>query len=152
MVSMDQNPTVIITEAVKAPKSYKQVVAEELPKDILFDDKVEVWSEGEIEDGSDDHMPESQYLDLNQNPGDDDPMLPSIYFPPRLRKKLHVQWKYCLIVKLLGKSIGYNTLKTRVKVVWDLEGDFTMVDLDEGFFLFKFLMKEDYHHVLTGGP
>lgn len=36
--------------------------------------------------------------------------------------------------------------------MWDLQGDFEVVELDEGIFLFKFTMKEDYHNVITEGP
>lgn len=36
--------------------------------------------------------------------------------------------------------------------MWDLQGDFEVVELDEGSFLFKFTMKEDYHNVITKWP
>lgn len=79
-------------------------------------------------------------------------MCPNVVILPKLLRKLHKPRKDCLIVRLLGKSIGYNTLCSRVNLLWNFQGDFAVVDLDCGFFLFKINNKTDYCHVFTGGP
>ena len=117
----------------KAPLSYKEAVQHSVPKEIFFNENVEQWSEEEEEEG-DEVMKDSQSFDLNDNPLVEDPMLPVIDFPKQLIKKIHLPWKDCLIVKLLGKTIGYRSLTTRVKSVWDLQGDFELLILMRGFF------------------
>ena len=58
----------------------------------------------------------SQSLDLNMNPADEDPLLLVINIPSNLMESLHEQWQDYLIVKLLGKKIGYDTLNAKVKI------------------------------------
>ncbi|KAL7173820.1 hypothetical protein ACSBR2_033142 [Camellia fascicularis] len=41
---------------------------------------------------------------------------------------------------------------SKVRKIWDIQGDFEAIDLDSGFFLLKFQMKEDCSYVYTGGP
>ncbi|KAL7173822.1 hypothetical protein ACSBR2_033144 [Camellia fascicularis] len=41
---------------------------------------------------------------------------------------------------------------SKVRKIWDSQGDFEAIDLDSGFFFLKFQMKEDYSYVYTGGP
>lgn len=73
----------------------------ELLKDVYFDDNLECWStDEEIE-----REENSQNFDLNMNPVNEDPMLPSVDIPASLTRKLREPRKDCLIVKLLGKSI-----------------------------------------------
>ncbi|GMQ06312.1 hypothetical protein CsSME_00050948 [Camellia sinensis var. sinensis] len=64
--------------------------------------------------------------------------IPRISLPKKLLAKIRRPWNDCLIIKLLGKR--------------DLQGDFEAIDLDSGFFLIKFQMKEDYAYFYTGGP
>ena len=61
-------------------------------------------------------------------------------------------WRKSLIVKLLGKVLGFQMLITRIKSLWQLEGRYKMVDLGQDNFLFKFESKSDYLHALDGGP
>ncbi|XVF24392.1 hypothetical protein REPUB_Repub13aG0124000 [Reevesia pubescens] len=42
--------------------------------------------------------------------------------------------------------------KETVKQLWSLVGDFQAVDLDNGFYCFKFSNEMDFNHVLLGGP
>lgn len=52
----------------------------------------------------------------------------------------------------MGKKVGYRLLLFKIKKLWDLQGDFEVIDLEAGFFLLKFQLKEDYTYVYTGGP
>lgn len=53
-------------------------------------------------------------------------------------KRIRQQYRGCLIIKLLGKNIGFKTLMTRITALWNLEGLFTPVDLGLGFYLIQF--------------
>ncbi|KAI8550986.1 hypothetical protein RHMOL_Rhmol06G0149500 [Rhododendron molle] len=67
-------------------------------------------------------------------------------------KRIRQQYKDCLIIKLLGKNMGFKTLMSRISALWNLEGLFTPVDLGLGFYLIRFESKTDYNKVFTGGP
>lgn len=57
-----------------------------------------------------------------------------------------------LVVKLLGKSLGYNTMKERLQKIWKLQGGFDIMDNDNGFYMVKFDQAADKEKVITGGP
>lgn len=44
-------------------------------------------------------------------------------------EQLYPPWKKCLVVKLLGKSIGFLTMKEKLKLTWKLEGWFDLIDV-----------------------
>ena len=46
-----------------------------------------------------------------------------------------------MIVKVLGKSVGYKVLSQRMSQVWQLKGRFEMVNLEDGFFMVRFTEK-----------
>ena len=47
----------------------------------------------------------------------DGPM-PSIAFSARVHEKLSEPWKNSVVMKLLGRTIGYRVLCTRLNVMW----------------------------------
>ncbi|KAE8732459.1 hypothetical protein F3Y22_tig00002058pilonHSYRG00012 [Hibiscus syriacus] len=51
--------------------------------------------------------------------GDD---IPTIKIPQELKEKLRKPWKKALIIKILGKTVAYKTLVSRVTNLWKLEG------------------------------
>ncbi|KAG5541128.1 hypothetical protein RHGRI_021116 [Rhododendron griersonianum] len=65
-------------------------------------------------------------------------------------KRIRQQHKGCLIIKLLGKNIGFKALMDRITHLWSLEGLFNPVDLGLGFYLIRFESKSDYNKVYTG--
>lgn len=52
-------------------------------------------------------------------------------------------WEGALVVKLLGKSIGYNTMKDCLKKVWKIQGGYDIVDIDHEYYMVKFDLAED---------
>ncbi|KAL7253811.1 hypothetical protein ACSBR1_008201 [Camellia fascicularis] len=77
---------------------------------------------------------------------------PIIKLPASLLKKVREPWKNCLIVRLLGKNIGYNLFVNRMRRLWNLQAGFEALDIGNGFFIVKFEVMEDYTKVFTGGP
>ncbi|CAN1122463.1 hypothetical protein LINPERHAP1_LOCUS6649 [Linum perenne] len=57
-----------------------------------------------------------------------------------------------MIVRLLGKNIGYAFLCNRLHAIWKPLGHMHIVDLDRNCFLVKFANEQDYFKALTGGP
>ncbi|XP_017972900.1 PREDICTED: uncharacterized protein LOC18612588 [Theobroma cacao] len=68
------------------------------------------------------------------------------------KERIRKPWRKTLTIKLLGRDISYTYLCNRVKQLWSLKGEFQAVDLDNGYYCFKFSNKSDHRHVLSKGP
>lgn len=79
-------------------------------------------------------------------------LLPKVYLEPQVFQELCTPWKDALVVKLLGKNLGYNTMKDRLHKVWKLQGGFEIMDNDNGFYMVKFDQSPDKEKVISGGP
>jgi hypothetical protein len=67
------------------------------------------------------------------------------YFVPTLSSP----WKDTLVVKLLGKKLGYNIMKSKLETIWDLKGGFELMDIGNSFFMIKFDGEEDKTRVIN---
>ena len=56
------------------------------------------------------------------------------------------------MVKLLGRSIGYQFLCKKVEQIWKPKGEIDVIDLGYSFFLVKFTLDEDIDTVLNESP
>ena len=61
-------------------------------------------------------------------------------------------WTTALIIKVVGKTVGYQFLTSRIMSMWKPSGRLDCVDLGKDFFLMCFSLKEDYEQVLKDGP
>ncbi|KAJ4826292.1 hypothetical protein Tsubulata_042945 [Turnera subulata] len=68
------------------------------------------------------------------------------------KTRLNKPWENAVIVKLLGKSIGYRTLLLKIQTLWKPSSPFRIVDLDNNFFIIRFQSQADYYHALIDGP
>ena len=62
----------------------------------------------------------------------------------RIRKP----WSKTVIVKLVGKIVGYSYMQSKLVQLWKLTGCMDCVDLTHEFFLVRFYTKEDLDSVL----
>lgn len=65
---------------------------------------------------------------------------------------MRLPWRKLLIIKCLGKRLGYNFMVRRLSQLWKLKSPFMVTDLGNEFFLVKFESEEDSDHVLFDGP
>lgn len=79
-------------------------------------------------------------------------LLPKVYLEPQIFQELCTPWKDALVVKLLGKNLGYTTMKERLHKVWKTQGGFEIMDNDNGFFMVKFDQTADKDKVISEGP
>ncbi|XP_057417870.1 uncharacterized protein LOC130712053 [Lotus japonicus] len=79
-------------------------------------------------------------------------LLPRIVTDPSVVEEMSAPWKEALVVTLLGKTLGYRTMKLKLANVWRLNGEFDMIDVGNGFYMVKFDIKEDKEKVMNGGP
>ena len=68
------------------------------------------------------------------------------------KHKIKQRWLTLLIVKGLGKNVGYNYLKWKLQALWKPKGKMDFIDLGDGYFITRFVSKDDIQNVLKGGP
>lgn len=79
-------------------------------------------------------------------------MLPRIRVDKAVMEDMCEPWRDALVVSLLGKKLGHRTMKAKLTQLWKLVGNFTLMDVDNGFYLVKFDMEADREKVIGGGP
>ncbi|XP_057432706.1 uncharacterized protein LOC130725505 [Lotus japonicus] len=79
-------------------------------------------------------------------------LFPSFDMDDTAYKSICHPFEDCLVIKLLGKKIGYRTLCERLKSLWKLNGSFEVIEVHNGYFFVKFDSQEDKVKVLTGAP
>ncbi|XP_057425871.1 uncharacterized protein LOC130719255 [Lotus japonicus] len=83
---------------------------------------------------------------------DDNPMLPRIRVDKSVIESMCAPWTEALVVCLLGKRLGYRTMKAKLESTWRPGGGFDLMDVDNGFYLVTFDREEDKNKVIGGGP
>ncbi|KAE8694956.1 DNA helicase INO80-like [Hibiscus syriacus] len=62
---------------------------------------------------------------------------PVIQFSKRVRDSIDYNMRKTVIVRLLGKTIGYRALWNKINILWQPCGRFQLIDLDNDYFLTK---------------
>ncbi|KAI9119468.1 hypothetical protein K1719_009344 [Acacia pycnantha] len=57
-----------------------------------------------------------------------------------------------VVVKLLGRKIGYRYLRSQLQNLWKPSGSIKLIDIDDDCFLVKFQEDLDYQNALLSGP
>ncbi|XP_050217898.1 uncharacterized protein LOC126668761 [Mercurialis annua] len=96
------------------------------------------------------------YEDFEVNPDDvlvfKNESTPSIAFSDRVQEELSKQWKTTVVVKLLGRPIGYRNLCNLLESMWNFTQVFDVIDLENNYFLVRLKNGGDVEAVLIGGP
>ncbi|XP_061358972.1 uncharacterized protein LOC133303116 [Gastrolobium bilobum] len=86
------------------------------------------------------------------NVEEDDPLCPSFRVPKEIHKEACKKWRNALIMKLLVKRLNVKFLLGRLLKMWGILGAYEFIDLENDYFLFRFMDEKDYMHVLQDGP
>ncbi|MBA0602960.1 hypothetical protein Gorai_003120 [Gossypium raimondii] len=78
--------------------------------------------------------------------------IPSINFSERVNQILIKDMAHTVVIKLLGRNIGYPMMYNKVCSLWKPSQSFRLMDLENGYFLAKFQSLEDFEKVLCQGP
>ncbi|KAE8694275.1 hypothetical protein F3Y22_tig00110785pilonHSYRG00147 [Hibiscus syriacus] len=78
--------------------------------------------------------------------------LPSIQFSDSAYKLMEASMARTMVLKLLGRNIGLHALTNKTYAIWKPSQPFTLMDLENGYFLARFQNDEDYEKVLAEGP
>ncbi|KAE8711475.1 hypothetical protein F3Y22_tig00110293pilonHSYRG00100 [Hibiscus syriacus] len=74
---------------------------------------------------------------------------PTIKFSDRVHDQIDKSTSTAIIVRLLGRTIGYKTLFDRIHALWKPRGEIQLIDLENNYYLVKFEDVRDYSEVLT---
>ncbi|KAL4302847.1 hypothetical protein GQ457_10G018520 [Hibiscus cannabinus] len=77
---------------------------------------------------------------------------PTIEFSERVHKQIDSTMRNVIIVRLLGRNIGYQTLLNRMHALWKHAGEIQLIDLENYYFLVRVEDLRDYRKILTEGP
>lgn len=61
-------------------------------------------------------------------------------------------WWKSLIVKLVGRYIGYHYLWCRIQALWRKSVELLLIDLGNEFYIVKLFVQEEYERAMTEGP
>jgi hypothetical protein len=120
-------------------------------KVIGRDGRVEEDEEGEDEERADEEEEDGVSMQVEEcRVGDYE--CPKFIFSTKEEKRLYRPWRRGVIVKLLGRRIGYKALETRLKQMWVRKGIISIIDLGNDYFLVAFSHEDDQYAALMDGP
>jgi hypothetical protein len=79
-------------------------------------------------------------------------LLPKVSLDDSYFNDLCHPWKEALVIKVLGKNVGYQVLKEQLQRMWKLQGGFDMMDVDQGFYMVKCNLLADREKIMSEGP
>ncbi|MBA0804639.1 hypothetical protein Gohar_004211 [Gossypium harknessii] len=78
--------------------------------------------------------------------------IPAIDFSDHINKILIKGMELTVVVKLLGRNIGYGDLYNHITSLWKPTQSFHLMDVANGFYIVRFQSRVDYDAALTQGP
>ncbi|KAK8514668.1 hypothetical protein V6N12_057565 [Hibiscus sabdariffa] len=75
-----------------------------------------------------------------------------IQFSERIQALAAKSMVRTIILKLLGRRIGYETLKMKIHELWKPASEIKLMDIENGYFLATFRSHNDFLTVLADGP
>ncbi|KAL4323557.1 hypothetical protein GQ457_11G000710 [Hibiscus cannabinus] len=81
-----------------------------------------------------------------------DGSFPIVRFSDRVHDQIDQCMRNVLVLRLLGHTIGFKTLLSRIQMLWKHVVEFHLIDIDNNYFLVQFASEQDYMKVLMGGP
>lgn len=79
-------------------------------------------------------------------------MKPMVHIHKYVFEGLYAPWEDTLVVKLLGKKVGFNVTNVRLPKIWKLSAGFYLLDIGNGYSMVKFDVEDDRTRVMEDGP
>ncbi|XP_019198912.1 PREDICTED: uncharacterized protein LOC109192673 [Ipomoea nil] len=83
---------------------------------------------------------------------DDDPLCPTIRLTKKEIAAIRAPWKKTLIIKVMGRKVGYAYLKRRLTSMWKPQGHMDLIAIANDYFLVRFGTTEDLEFAMYEGP
>ncbi|XP_058742315.1 uncharacterized protein LOC131614777 [Vicia villosa] len=77
---------------------------------------------------------------------------PQIILSKHEERRIQKPWRRGVIVKLLGRKIGYKALENQLQQMWVRKGIIRIVDLGHDYYLVCFTHEEDKNAAMSDGP
>lgn len=68
------------------------------------------------------------------------------------KNRLYLPWKFSVIIKLFGKRMSHQYLKSKLKDLWKVSEELLLIDSRFDYFIVKFLKEESMQKALHNGP
>ena len=78
--------------------------------------------------------------------------VPTIEFSDHIQDLMAQSLKQSVIVRLLGRTIGYKVLSNKIEDLWKPSHGYRIIDLDNNYYMVKFDDMENYSNALLKGP
>ncbi|KAI9081975.1 hypothetical protein K1719_036237 [Acacia pycnantha] len=102
------------------------------------------------------NLMEEEDEDIVLNQGDVsiglDGKIPTVDFASHVIETLNKKMGLTVVVKLLGRKIGFRHLRSQLQSLWRPSGQFKLIDLNDDCFLVRFQDDLDYQNALLTGP
>ncbi|KAI9086987.1 hypothetical protein K1719_031148 [Acacia pycnantha] len=78
--------------------------------------------------------------------------IPTVNFASHVLDTLNKKMGLAVVVKLLGRRVGYRHLRNQIQNLWKPTGHLKLIDIDDDCFLVKFQEDLDFQNALLNGP
>ncbi|KAI9075737.1 hypothetical protein K1719_042223 [Acacia pycnantha] len=78
--------------------------------------------------------------------------IPTVNFASHVLDTLNKKMGLAVVVKLLGRRVGYRHLRNQLQNLWKPTGQIKLIDIDDDCFLVKFQEDLDFQNALLNGP
>ena len=117
-------------------KTYVEATVDAIMHETLYEEEEE-----ENDDGDNDTMEtETRGSNIDQ-PGDEEQFNKEtweINVSTELKRKMASPWQTSIIIKLMGKQLGYRALQKRLAGIWHPSGNMVLIEIGYGYFIMKF--------------
>ncbi|KAI9097663.1 hypothetical protein K1719_025434 [Acacia pycnantha] len=145
------------------PETQPSATATPLAEDVLMeDDNVNLVSNVKVPSfkekllNLDSNATEDEQDDISLQQGDVsiglNGNIPTVDFAEHVKETLNRKMGLAVVIKLLGRKIGYRQLRTQLQKIWKPSGHFKLTDMDEDCFLVRFQDDLDYQNAILTGP
>lgn len=114
----------------------------------------DIWFEGDLSRDWGDKKDDYAVSDSNSKEELQDPteerIGPSIILFREEKTTMRKPWRHSLIIKLMGKIVGYKFLINSLLSLWKPVNSLDVVDIGKDFYIARFGSKDDNKHALTG--
>ncbi|XP_019172110.1 PREDICTED: uncharacterized protein LOC109167542 [Ipomoea nil] len=127
--------------------------------ELLFPDSTQ-WrtpSDTPVHASSHSVVPDSLAVEDNLEDADmeDDRSVPSnpvIPISEEEKERIRRPWRRSLIIRILGRKVGYSYLLQRLQKMWKPEACFDLITLDHEYYIVRFESQRDYDFAKFEGP
>lgn len=125
---------------VKGATSFVDKLKEVPQKDIAASKNTTAGVEDDISDDSMSDTDDSPKCEIVEDPSRN---FPNFIFSSKMKRRMYKAWHNSVIIKLLGRNIGFKALETRIQSLWAKRGVIKLINIGNGYRVVKLSNKED---------